>query len=342
MIGSAATGRRPRPATLHGPERELLALLALLGRPAPPALLARASGRALHDVLDCLDGLADAVIDLPAGNLTRARRRFRRARQLLEQAGEARGQVRVLYWQAMIDYITGRLPEAADRLADLADLPIMPAEVLWLWSPRATRGHVLAFLGEPPAGLAEIEATLAWAEADRYPAVRSACLWRPSEALTFAGRAGEAAESAEQALAIATRLGHAACTAAALRGLGIAWDTAGKPARAEEAFRESVHAAEGNPFFTAWASARLGACLARQGRPQDAASHVRVALSAGPPLVRYEARWARAELLAARGEDQACRVAAIQAPRAAEDSGYLILLPRLRELAGPPAASRPS
>ncbi len=277
---------------------------------------------------------AGAVIDLPAGNLARAGRRFRRARQLLEQAGEVRGQARVLYWQSMIGYLAGQLREAAARLADLAGLPVMPAEVLWLWSPRATRGHVLAFLGEPQAGLAEIEATLAWAEAARYPAVRSECLWRRSEVLAFAGQAGEAAESAEQALAIATGIRHAACTAAALRGLGIAWETAGKPARAEEAFRDSLTAAEGNPFFAAWASARLGACLARQGRPLEAAPHVRAALAAGPPLTGYEARWAHAELLAARGEDQACRAAATQALHKAEDGGYLILLPRLRELAG--------
>jgi DNA-binding SARP family transcriptional activator len=277
---------------------------------------------------------AGAVIDLPAGNLARARRRFRRASQLLERAGEVRGQARLLYWQAMIGYMAGRLREASAQLANLADLPALPAEVLRLWSPRATHGHVLAFLGDPQAGLAEIEATLAWAEAARYPAVRSECLWRRSEALAFAGFAGEAAASAEQALAIATRIGHAACTAAALRGLGIAWETAGKPDRAEEAFRHSVRAAEANPFFAAWASARLGACLARQGRPLEAAPHVQAALSAGPPLTRYEARWAHAELLAARGEDEACRAAATQALHAAESGGYLILLPRLRELAG--------
>jgi len=277
---------------------------------------------------------AGAVIDLLAGNLARAGHRFRRASQLLERAGEVRGQARLLYWQAMVGYMAGRLREASAQLANLADLPALPAEVLRLWSPRATRGHVLALLGDPQAGLAEIEATLAWAEAARYPAVQSECLWRRSEALAFAGSASEAAASAEQALAIATRIGHAACTAAALRGLGIAWETAGKPDRAEEAFRHSVRAAEANPFFAAWASARLGACLARQGRPLEAAPHVQAALSAGPPLTRHEARWAHAELLAARGEDEACRAAATQALHAAESGGYLILLPRLRELAG--------
>jgi DNA-binding SARP family transcriptional activator/tetratricopeptide (TPR) repeat protein len=302
----------------HGEELVELAIAEAHGRPGP-------LGQAL---------VAGAIIDLPAGNLARAERRFRRARQLLEEAGETRGTARLLYWQAMTSYMAGRLREAVARLGDLAHLPAQPVEVLRLWSPRATRGHVLALLGGPQAGLAEIEETLGWVEAAGYPAMHSECLWRRSEALAFAGRADEAAESAEQALAIATRLRHAACTAAALRGLGIAWDVAGDADRAEQAFRRSLRAAEGNPFFAAWASARLGACLARQGRAEDAAPHVRAALSAGPPLTRYEARWAHAELLAAGGEGKACRSAAAEALRAAQDGGYLILVPRLRELAG--------
>ena len=135
---------------------------------------------------------------------------------------------------------------------------------------------------------------------DDERSVRDAC----REVASALGYRASSAESAEQALAIATGIRHAACTAAALRGLGIAWETAGKPARAEEAFQDSLTAAEGNPFFAAWASARLGACLARQGRPLEAAPHVRAALSAGPPLTRYEARWAHAELLAARNCDR--------------------------------------
>jgi DNA-binding SARP family transcriptional activator/tetratricopeptide (TPR) repeat protein len=277
---------------------------------------------------------AGAIIDLPAGNLVRAGRRIKRARQLLEEAGETRGSARVLYWQAMASYMAGRLQEAATRLADLAYLPALPAEVLRLCSPRATRGHILALLGDPVAGLAEIEEALAWAEAAHYPAMQSECLWRRSEALAFAGRAGEAVESAERALAIATGLRHAACTAGALRGLGIAWEVTGKLDQAEEAFRRSLRAAEGNPFFAAWESARLGACLAREGRSQDAAAYVRAALSSGTPLTQYEARWARAELLAARGEDEASRAAAGEALQSAQAGGYLILVPRLQELAG--------
>ena len=299
---------------------EKLAELAIAEAQGQPAAL----GQALA---------AGAIIDLPAGNQARAERRFQRARRLLEEAGDTRGSARLLYWRAMASYMGGRLREAVTRLGHLAHLPVMPTEVLRLWSPQATRGHVLAFLAQAEAGLEEIDEALTWAEAAGYPAIRSECLWRRSEALAFLGRAGEAAESAQEALAIATRIRHAACTAAALRGAGIAWDTAGAPDRAESAFRRSLQAAEGNPFFAAWASARLGACLARQGRPQDAAPHVQAALRSGTPLTRYEARWAHAELLAARGEDQACRAAAAKALRAVQAGGYLILVPRLRELA---------
>ncbi len=276
---------------------------------------------------------AGAIIDLAAGNLARAEDRSRQARRLLEQAGDSRASARLLYWQAMASFMGGRLREAVTRLEHLAYLPAAQGEVLRLWSPRATRGHALAFLSEPAAGLAEIEETLTWARAARYLVSQSSCLWHRSEALAFAGRADEAAESAQEALDIAIHIRHAEWTAASLRGLGIAREAAGELDRAEEAFRRSLRAAEGEPLFAAWASARLGACLARQGRPQDAAPHVRAALASGTPLTRYEARWAHAELLAARGDDEACRAETAKALRAAEEGGYLILVPRLRELA---------
>jgi hypothetical protein len=61
-------------------------------------------------------------------------------------------------------------------------------------------------------------------------------------------------------------------------------------------------------------------------------------MTGGTPLTRHEARWAQAELLAATGDARA-RQAAASALRAAEAGGYLILVPRLRELAGVPAGS---
>ncbi|MGH3197036.1 MAG: hypothetical protein ACRDNT_14105, partial [Streptosporangiaceae bacterium] len=276
---------------------------------------------------------AAAIIDLPTGNLVRARQRSRQAGRLLERAGDSQGTARLLYLRAMISFMAGRLREAIASLRDLAALPVMPAEVLRMWSPRATLGHALALGGQAEAGLAEIDDTLAWARTACYPAIESECLWRRSEALAFLGRSGEAVESAEQAADIAARIRHAGCAAGALRGLGIAWEAAGCPGRAESAFRRSLEAAQGNAFFAAWASARLGACLARQGRPQDAAPHIDAALRPGTPLTGHEARWARAELLTARGDRDACQATTADVLRAVQDAGYLILVPRLRELA---------
>jgi tetratricopeptide (TPR) repeat protein len=250
---------------------------------------------------------AGAIIDLTGGNPARARHRVRRAARLLDQAGDSRGSARLLYWRAMACFIDGKLRDAADQLDHLAHLPVTSGEVLRLWSPQAIRGHALTILGRAADGLTEIEETL--------------------------GQGAEAIESAEESLGIAARIGHAEWTAAAHRGLGIGCEEAGLPGRAESSYRRSLQAAGGIPLFRAWAAARLGALLARQGRPDEAAPHVRAALEGGTPLTRHEARWAHAELLASQGDDQACRTAAAATLDQARDDGYLILVPRLRELA---------
>ena len=276
---------------------------------------------------------AGAIIDLAEGSLARARHRVRRAARLLDQAGDSRGGARLLYWQAMACFTEGRLRDAVTQLDRLVHLAVTPGEVLRLWNPRATRGHALALLGQAADGLTEIDEALARARAARHPAVEAECLWHRAEALAALGRAAEAIEAAEQAAGIAARIGHAEWTAAAHRGLGIACETAGLPGRAESAYRRSLQAAGGIPLFRAWAATRLGALLARQGRPGEAAPHVQAALETGTPLTHHEARWAHAELLASQGDGQACRVAAAAALDQARRDGYLILVPRLRELA---------
>lgn len=277
---------------------------------------------------------AGAIIDLTGGDLARARHRVRRAARLLDQAGDSRGSARLLYWRAMECFTGGRLRDAADQLDRLAHLPVTPGEVLRLWSPQATHGHALAFLGQAGDGLKEIEETLARARAARHPAVEAECLWHRAEALAALGQAAGAVESAADAAGIAARIGHAEWTAAAHRGLGIACEAAGMHDRAESAYRRSLQAAEGLPMFRAWSAARLGAFLARQGRPGEATRHVEAALAGGTPLTRHEARWAHAELLACQGDDQACRETAAIVLDQARSDGYLILVPRLRELAG--------
>ena len=277
---------------------------------------------------------AAAIIDLTDGNLSRARSRARRASRLLDQAGDSRGSARLLYWRAMACFVDGRLSQAVDQLGNLAHLPTMPREVLRLWSPRATLGHALALAGRADDGLSEIEKTLVWARAAGHPAVAAECLWRRAETLAMLSRSTAAIDSAEDAAGIAARIGHAEWTAAAYRGLGIACEAAGQPNRAEAAYRRSLGSAGGCPMFRTWAAARLGALLARQGRPDQAARHVEAALAGGPPLTGHEAGWARAELLASTGDRVACRAAALSALDRAQDDGYLSLVPRLRDLAG--------
>ena len=277
---------------------------------------------------------AAAIIDLTGGNLARARHRVRRAARLLDQAGDSGGSARLLYWRAMACFIEGRLPNAVTQLDRLAHLPVTPGEVLRLWSPRATRGHALAFLGRAADGLPRsTRPSPGPAPPATRPSRPNACGTAPKPWPSSA-RPPTAIESAEQAARIAARIGHAEWTAAAHRGLGIACEAAGLPGRAESAYRRSLEAAEGIPLFRAWAAARLGALLARQGRPDEAAPHVQAALAGGTPFTRHEARWAQAELLASQGDDAACRATAATALDQAQDSGYLILVPRLRELAG--------
>ena len=277
---------------------------------------------------------AGAIIDLTGGDLARARHRMRQAARLLDQSGDSRGSARLLYWRAMECFTGGRLRDAAAQFDRLARLAVTPGEMLRLWSPRATRGHALVFLGQAADGLTEIEQALAWARAVRHPAVEAECLWHRAEALAALGQGGQAIEAAEEAAGIAARIGHAEWTAAAHRGLGIACEAAAILDRAESAYRRSLRAAEGIPMFRAWAAARLGAFLAVQGRPGEAAPHVQAALAKGIPLTRYEARWAQAELLAGQGDNLTCAAAATAALDRARSDGYLILVPRLCKLAG--------
>ncbi|TNC29408.1 BTAD domain-containing putative transcriptional regulator [Amycolatopsis alkalitolerans] len=276
---------------------------------------------------------ARALADLWLARLDAGRRRFRRAQRLVRRDGDPEGAARLLHWQAMAALLAGRLTEAATRLDDLARLPTTSPETLLLWNPRATRGHALALLGEPAAGLAEIDAALAWARTADLPEMHSSCLWHRSEALSALSRHDEAEDAARAALAIARRIEHTEWIAAGLRALGIARQSAGDLDRAEAAFRECLDVGHEIPLFGGWAAARLGLVLVGQGRVAEAEPLIGTALQQGVPLARHEARWAQAELLHARGAPGA-NAAARAALAAAREAGYLALVPRLAALAG--------
>lgn len=75
-------------------------------------------------------------------------------------------------------------------------------------------------------------------------------MWHRREALSALGRAGDARDSAEQALAIAEAVGHRGWTATALRAHGIAHETDGELGGAEEAFRRALDASDHLSLFT--------------------------------------------------------------------------------------------
>lgn len=302
---------------VRGDELAALAVAEACGDPA-------AGGQALA---------ARALVDLWLARPTRATRRARQARRLLDRAGDPDGATRLLHWQAMADFLAGRLTEAAAELDQLAELPTLPPETHDLWNPRATRGHALVFLGEPEQGLAEIETALAWARAVDHPVLRSSCLWHRSEALTALGRATEAADTAQAALAIARRIDHAEWTAASLRAVGIARHAAGDLDGAETALRDALDASDAIPLFAGWTTARLGLVLVAQGRLADAEPLIDTALAHAVPVARHEARWAQVELLHA-GHHPTARQIAAAALSAARADGYRALLPRLAVLAG--------
>ncbi|MBF6061360.1 bacterial transcriptional activator domain-containing protein [Nocardia terpenica] len=274
---------------------------------------------------------AAAIIDLTLPRFGRARRRFRQAQALLELAGDPHGAARLAYWRSMASFMTGRIARAEQELNLLVQLPLLPPELLRLWYPRTSRGYARVFLGRLDGALADIEAALSWARSVDHPAVQCNCLWQRSEALAAAGAADRALDSAQAALELARRMGHAEGLAAAQRGLGIAWQAAGDGGRAELAFRRSMAAARRVPLFAGWAAARLGLVLVQQGRLDEAAPMIDAAAAHAIPLVRHEGRWAYAELLHARADPAATRVAA-DALQAARSAGHLALVPRLAAL----------
>lgn len=323
----------------RGPERSrILARLGILEARSRDAvrgdeLIALAIAEAGRDPAARGQSLAaGAIVDLTLERPGRSRRRFEQAQRLLERASDVDGAARLMYWRGMARLIDGRLPEAIAALEGLAGLPVTPEELLRWWDPRAARGHALVFAARAGDGLAEIDRALGRARTVGHPALRCACLWHRSEALCALGRADEAAEAAQRAVQIAARIGHAECSAAALRGLGIARQATGDLAGAALAFEGSRQAARDNALFTAWAAARLALVRIRQGRLAEADALTTSALRHGAPLARHEARWARAELESARGDAGASRTA-VAAVAAARESGYLALVPRLTELA---------
>jgi hypothetical protein len=136
-------------------------------------------------------------------------------------------------------------------------------------------------------------------------------------------------------LAIAERLGHREWTIMGHHRLGVAWEAADDPHRAEGAYRRGLQLGDRVPYHWSHCANGLARLLIGRGELDAAAPLIARLLAEGLPLTAYEARAAQVELLAARGEE-AARPLARETLALAERGGCLTLVPRLRALTTAP------
>jgi DNA-binding SARP family transcriptional activator len=272
-----------------------------------------------------------AVLDMNLDRAPRAEQRAAEALALYEANGDAKGTARVLDGRAMATFLDGRITQGVELLQRAANLFEDSGDLVHVITPRSTAGHGLVFAGAPAAGLAlatsalELARTLGNSEGQSYSS------WHAAEALAGLQRADEALGSAQEALAIAQRIGHRGWTATGWRALGIAHQSAGDLDLALRAFECSLDSCEHLNLFACWAASRCALVLVALGRLAEAEPFVSRALAEGPELGRYEARLAAAELAAARSADDAGALAR-EALRLADAAGMRQGRERLVEL----------
>jgi tetratricopeptide (TPR) repeat protein len=273
-----------------------------------------------------------AIVDMNEGRTDRAAERWNTALGMYRRLADARGIARILDGQAMATFLDGRITEAVVLFDRVAGLFNDAGDLLRVITPRATCGHGLVFLGRPAAGLDEVSAALALAVDLDAPAAQTYAFWHRSEALSALGRLDEAEADARRALEIARATAHRGWTATAYRALGIALHAQGQYERAAAAFAASAETAGTDlGLFACWAAARQALVAVVTGRFADAGTFVARALATGPPLGRYEARLAAAELAYATG-DPTAPATAESALALARDGGHLQSAARLAEL----------
>ncbi len=278
-----------------------------------------------------------AILDMNLDRPERARARAEEALQRYRALGDGGGVARILDGRAMATFLDGRIADGVSVFARVAHLFTDSGELLRVVTPQSTRGHGLVFMARPAEGLAATTAALQLARDLDAPEGQAYALWHRSEALSGLGRTAEAEADAREALAIARAIDHQGWTATAQRALGIAFQTAGDLDAAAAAFAASAEAAgESLTLFAAWAAARAALVAIARGTLAGVEPLVARALAIGPPLGRFEARLAAAELAAARGDSTASTIAA-DALATARAAGEAVTAPRLAELSRPKA-----
>lgn len=273
-----------------------------------------------------------AIIDLNLNELERSEERFEEALGLFREIGDARGVAGILDGRAMATFIGGRVREAVDAFERAARLLGRSGQLLEAITPRATRAYALVMMDRPQEGLVDAEAALDLSRVLGHAEGECYALTQRTTALAALGRGADAIRDAEGALTLAERLDHQEWTALSLYCLGLARQVEGDGAGAEESYRRGLEVAERIPIHWSFCANRLARVLIARGDLRGAERLLTRSLAEGPPLNAYEARLARAEMLTAQG-DPGSGEAARDAIRLAEEGGYLVAVPRLRELA---------
>lgn len=272
-----------------------------------------------------------AIVDMNLDRPARAEERYAEALNLYQNAADSRGVADILDARAMHTFLSGHIHEAVDAFDNVAMMFADLGNLLRGLVPRSLRGHALVFAAQPMRGLSDIEQSLALSRSLGDREAQSFALIHRTDALLALGRSDEASSAAQESLDVATQIGHRGLTTTAYRACARVCLVRGDIEGAHEAFLAALDRSAHLPLFRSWSLSGLAMAEIAQGRLTSAATHVQEALEIGPPLGHFDAREARCELAAARGDDDTSLLVE-QAVRLAEAEGFLACIPRLQRL----------
>jgi DNA-binding NarL/FixJ family response regulator len=218
-----------------------------------------------------------AIIALRRGQLLRAEADARTAVEIAVQVGSLAG-APIPVWVAVEALVErGELAEA-ERMLDEHNLSGSLPHTLWTRDLIGARGRLRLAQGQTEQGIADLTETLARidADGDSRPDLRGRWAISLVPALMQAGRADDAREIADTALAAARRLGVPRYIARGLHACALAHADGPDIGRLQEAV--SIYQRIDAPLELAHALANLGTALRHERQPADARDPLRRAL----------------------------------------------------------------
>jgi DNA-binding SARP family transcriptional activator len=276
-----------------------------------------------------------SILDMNLSEPERAADRAAEALGLYERLGDPGGMARIADARAMAQFLDGHIDEGGAALRRTADLFEAAGDLVRVVTPRSTGGHAFAFAGRAADGLPLVTAARELARHLGHAEGQAFAGWHRAEVLAALGELDTAAADADEALEIASRIGHRGWTATAWRAVGIVAQGRGDLDAAHRAFTSSLELSDNLGLFASWASARIALVLVSRGAAGDADPFVARALSEGPPLGHFEARWAEVEVAFSRGDARAEELARSALERM-DAGGMRLGRERLLVLAGGP------